>query len=739
MTLQKNASISEEKFLYRRQYIIGPQFLDQLPNWQTIELAENLRATVHPDLNCIHKTHATASITLLGYILDPERPEATDSIILDDLLDRLVRGMPIDRLIESTFGYGGRWLLIVNAGHDQILFNDACGYRTLYYVDFSSGRDPWYASQPGLFALVMDLEADPEAQDYLDTDKYNHFGNGEYFFPGDATLYPQIKHLLPNHYLNITSRKAVRYWPDRELTPIGLDECVEICAPIIQNMLLAANHRFDLALSLTSGRDSRVLTAAAKPIVKEIYFFSKFFWNRNEKHADIAVPKALLTSMGLNHHAFDCNPACRPAIEALYSKNVDSAHTCYYEMIQGMYDQLPGHLVWVKGNAIPITKRVYQNKIQSQTVDARSVAIALGAPNQPFAIKEIEKWIQGAQPRYNVELLDLLQWENKEGNWQAYTQLEFDPAVGEIFVPYNCRTLLSTMLSLDPKHRKPPGYNMHNALIQKLWPELLAHPINPSPPASKPSLRVRAKRYFKKRLLPYAGLTRSGRMAAWVLRQMAMPFYGLKELAHMHPKGFVSPYAHIRHSRLKMGSHVLIDDRVTIYQSHGGGNVIIGNRVRLYRDTIIQTGQNGRVELAAGLVIQPRCQFSAYVGSIIIKQGVQIAPNCAFYPYDHGLSPEVPMQDQPLSSKGDIVIDEDAWLGVGVIVLSGVRIGKGAVIGAGSVVSQNIPDMAIAAGIPARIIRMRTDLEYERDGAIRSRPVVDPSQQVNRQRKVGGS
>ena len=46
-----------------------------------------------------------------------------------------------------------------------------------------------------------------------------------------------------------------------------------------------------------------------------------------------------------------------------------------------------------------------------------------------------------------------------------------------------------------------------------------------------------------------------------------------------------------------------------------------------------------------------------------------------------------------------------------MIVLSGVRIGKGAVVGAGSVVTDNIPDGAIAAGAPARVVKMRDDLE----------------------------
>ncbi|MCX8495484.1 MAG: hypothetical protein ORN51_04800 [Akkermansiaceae bacterium] len=63
--------------------------------------------------------------------------------------------------------------------------------------------------------------------------------------------------------------------------------------------------------------------------------------------------------------------------------------------------------------------------------------------------------------------------------------------------------------------------------------------------------------------------------------------------------------------------------------------------------------------------------------------------------------------DQGLSSKGEIVVKNGAWLGHGVIVLSGVTIGECAVIGAGSVVTKNVPDYAIAAGVPARVLEVK--------------------------------
>jgi maltose O-acetyltransferase len=56
------------------------------------------------------------------------------------------------------------------------------------------------------------------------------------------------------------------------------------------------------------------------------------------------------------------------------------------------------------------------------------------------------------------------------------------------------------------------------------------------------------------------------------------------------------------------------------------------------------------------------------------------------------------------SAHGRIIIGDDAWLGTGCIVLPGVRIGNGAVVGAGAVVTRDVPDYAVVAGIPARLM-----------------------------------
>jgi acetyltransferase-like isoleucine patch superfamily enzyme len=208
----------------------------------------------------------------------------------------------------------------------------------------------------------------------------------------------------------------------------------------------------------------------------------------------------------------------------------------------------------------------------------------------------------------------------------------------------------------------------------------------------------------------YAGLSCWGRTATRLATWFAPPHKARVVLARMNPQGYIAPSVTIYHSDLRLGANVFMDERVVIFQRENGGPVELGDRVYIYRDTILETGYGGYLKIEAEASIHPRCQLNAYVSPIHIGHGVMIAPNCAFYPYDHGVAPDRPIRRQPLQTKGGIVVGDDAWLSVGVIVLGGVRIGKGAVIGAGSVVTSDVPDCAIAVGNPARVVKMRSDL-----------------------------
>jgi acetyltransferase-like isoleucine patch superfamily enzyme len=130
------------------------------------------------------------------------------------------------------------------------------------------------------------------------------------------------------------------------------------------------------------------------------------------------------------------------------------------------------------------------------------------------------------------------------------------------------------------------------------------------------------------------------------------------------------------------------------------------------RRTIIKWYRNvritapGKMEVGPGTSIERGNLFMSE-GGVAIGRDVLLAPHCKFITHQHTFNElDKPIYEQALEY-GRIVIEDGAWLGAGTIVLPGVRIGKGAVVGAGSVVTRSVPAFEIWAGNPARKIRER--------------------------------
>ncbi len=172
-------------------------------------------------------------------------------------------------------------------------------------------------------------------------------------------------------------------------------------------------------------------------------------------------------------------------------------------------------------------------------------------------------------------------------------------------------------------------------------------------------------------------------------------------------KTYISPKAQIDCPHLHLDNKCFIDDFVTIF-GRDGGKVELGKRVRVLRGTIIEVAQSGKVIIGNHTHIFANCNLNGYVGTLQIGKHVMIAANCGLTPYQHRLDDlSQPMSRQELTSKGDIIIEDDVWLGMGVKVMDGVCIGQGAVVGANAVVTKDIPPYSIAVGVPARVIGKR--------------------------------
>ncbi len=132
-----------------------------------------------------------------------------------------------------------------------------------------------------------------------------------------------------------------------------------------------------------------------------------------------------------------------------------------------------------------------------------------------------------------------------------------------------------------------------------------------------------------------------------------------------------------------VGKMVFIDRGVGLHAD--GGSICIGNNSTLNANTLIIGG-----------------------GKVNIGQGVLIAGNCVIVASNHNFSKcDVPIASQGMDN-GYIDIEDDVWIGAGVEIVSNVRIGRGAVVGAGAVVTKDVDSYSIVAGVPAKTIGRRS-------------------------------
>jgi acetyltransferase-like isoleucine patch superfamily enzyme len=133
-----------------------------------------------------------------------------------------------------------------------------------------------------------------------------------------------------------------------------------------------------------------------------------------------------------------------------------------------------------------------------------------------------------------------------------------------------------------------------------------------------------------------------------------------------------------------------------IYTTH----LVLGEKSWIAGHALVR----GDVEFGAHCTVNSYAMIS---GKVRCGDGVRIASHASLVGFNHGFDdPGVPIHVQKHETLG-ITIEDDVWIGANAVLVDGVRVGKGAVIAAGAVVSRDVPPLAIVAGVPAKVVRYR--------------------------------
>ena len=117
-----------------------------------------------------------------------------------------------------------------------------------------------------------------------------------------------------------------------------------------------------------------------------------------------------------------------------------------------------------------------------------------------------------------------------------------------------------------------------------------------------------------------------------------------------------------------------------------------------------------KLRIGSGTYIN-RCTILDAFTELHIGRDVLIGPNCYLTDANHGTTDGFSVKSQPMCL-APVIVEDEAWIGAHVTVLPGVRVGKGAVIGAGAVVTRDVPAGAVAQGVPARVMHQRKNADF---------------------------
>lgn len=462
-----------ENLKFRRQFVLSNSESAIFDGWKNLLLSrpeKDFYLSSHPDLDVIKVSGASKDLLLLGYIIDPYHPERDSETILF----HLAKYEHFDEIVAASFNLGGRFAIILSDISGIKIFNDAMAFREVYYMSNSNvaacGSTPDILMQ--LFGLHQDM--DPELQQFYNSKAFN---SPERIWIGDKTPIEGVKHLLPNHYLDLESGTCKRFWPIVKIKKISIKPAIELMSDILSGTYKAASLRFSIHQGLTSGWDTRLLLAASRNFIKEIhYYFIRGFKGDEIKKGsvDYFISSEIAQKFGLDHEIIETEniTATEDFARIYYANNLFARPkllSVFYHAYLNNYE-----------NTITISGTGGNEILRLLRITGRNDCSSLNIAkiwkyeSFPFIKNNIELWLHSnySLKKTNFKMIDIFIWEQMFANWGTLSGSEQDIVRDELR-PFNNRAFISNYIQLPDKYRYPDYPLGHIRIIEKLWPELL--------------------------------------------------------------------------------------------------------------------------------------------------------------------------------------------------------------------------------------------------------------------------
>lgn len=316
------------------------------------------------------------------------------------------------------------------------------------------------------------------AQDDWDHELQTQLGmpQSDLWYPASLTPKTTIRRLLPNHYLDLDQWQPVRHWPVEHEFPVEctFEESVARIVSAVKKNIAAVANRFPLQLSLTAGRDTRMILACSRCTLDRIKFHTGVWIPSG---MDCQVAHHIAHRFGLNHVTYGIEMATE---EQLTDWQVRVGHCVSGEIwrIHPTSRKFDSHRAFLPGIAGEVGRGYYWRDGDDKLpeISAREILHRTKLPAEGKVLQMMESWLSEIRHLPWHAILDLVYIEQRLGCWAGPLQYGQDGMNAMRIAPLNDREIYRTILHMAPEPRQRLA--VPEEICRQEWPELLEFPFN---------------------------------------------------------------------------------------------------------------------------------------------------------------------------------------------------------------------------------------------------------------------
>lgn len=451
-----------------KQFIFSIQSPKNYDNCSIVKI-KNYHLQFNTNLKYTQAQSGDYSLYLLGSLFDYVNTEASNQ----DLLNILVKQETKEDFFNILDTYYGEYVIIYVSKKDFILLNDCCAQKEVYYT-----KD--FLEMGSQLNVLSNKGSNPKNHTYYNSALFNK----KRLFIGTSTSHSNVKHLAPNHYIDLLQKRTIRFFPIIKIKPQSIDQVAKKAALMLRGYVTAISHRHKIILPVTGGFDSRLLFLAS--LDTECDYFVSQHQHMSDDHYDIKIAQKITKIFNKKMQVIKDSEATNDILDT--DQNIDNPRAT-------AFPKVVADKVLINGNISEVARN-YFNYISPVT--EKKLTLLNGYSDNSFVINTYEEWLlqnKNLFSKNGYNILDMFYWEEKMGNWTAKAKTEAHAMHFELMSPFNSRSLLRLLLSTKRKDRDKFTSTLYKKIIEHLidnHKEINDIPTNPD--------FERARALFLKRL-----------------------------------------------------------------------------------------------------------------------------------------------------------------------------------------------------------------------------------------------